>query len=132
MRSFISCRSLLPQRPHFSAFFAALFYIAQSLSLTLFLTSCNTPAKPLALEYLCDNGYSFSVLQSDDEATVTLHGEMQTLPRTISASGVRFATQDERYLFFSKGNVAHLDWNKIKLIRCELQHGAQFGASKNR
>ncbi|MGL6175588.1 MAG: MliC family protein, partial [Vibrionaceae bacterium] len=104
----------MPPRTHFSAAYAACCYIAQCISLTLFLTSCSAPPKPLALEYLCDNGYYFSVLQSDDEAKVTLHGETQTLPRTISASGVRFATQDERYLFFSKGNMAHLEWNKIK------------------
>ncbi len=65
----------------------------------------NTPVSKTT--YSCAEGKIIQATFYENEVRLVLNnGKKLTLPQTISASGIRYATSDESFVFWSKGNTA--------------------------
>jgi membrane-bound inhibitor of C-type lysozyme len=87
-------------------------------------TSTTTPGVPgtAVVSYTCNEGKTISAQYFDGGAASSTpdgrpvptgaveltfaDGSMMRLPQTLSASGIRYANQDESFIFWSKGNTA--------------------------
>lgn len=58
--------------------------------------------------YTCDKGENIHALFYDDKVTLTISTRTYNLPHVISASGARYASEDESIVFWEKGKNAAL------------------------
>jgi membrane-bound inhibitor of C-type lysozyme len=59
--------------------------------------------------YVCENNFSVDVVFTGNLALLTLpDGKELSLTQTVAASGVRFANQDESFIFWTKGPSASI------------------------
>lgn len=71
----------------------------------------NTP-EIVSVNYMCEGGSSIvaNYNNTDDNVALVLSdGREMTLPLAVSASGARFANEDESVVFWNKGNGAFLE-----------------------
>lgn len=75
------------------------------------------PPKPerIAATFTCADGKSIDAVfypSNDTRVDLTLSdGRTLTVPHAISASGARYATPDESFVFWNKGDTAFIDEN---------------------
>ncbi len=66
-------------------------------------------------QFVCDDNKSITAtfyLQNDTQVDLKLSdGRKLSLPHAISASGARYANQDESVVFWNKGNTAFIEEN---------------------
>jgi membrane-bound inhibitor of C-type lysozyme len=83
-------------------------------------TGAANPPQTIEATYSCDAGRTIeATYQNATTATTTGNAVMlvlsdtrqMTLPQTISADGARYATADESFVFWSKGNGAFVQEN---------------------
>src|SRR3989344_2243082 len=71
--------------------------------------------KTIKAPFTCDNGKLIeAVFYPDNDTRVDLKlsdGRSLSVPKTISASGIRYANQDESFVFWNKGNTAFITEN---------------------
>lgn len=112
---------------------ARLFFIHQRNSQNIQQEN-NTPELISSVSYLCDSQKTIFARYYQKKQTAQVStstpgmppvplgmvelvlgdGQEMTLPQTISASGIRYANQDESFVFWSKGNSAFIMENNIQ------------------
>lgn len=105
------------------AFFAG-FVLGQSYQEKLF-----EERKPFSSAiYRCDDNKFIIADYFDQEVTLRLSdNRLMILPQTISASGVRFADENEVFVFWNKGNTAFIDeLNEQTFSNCIANGSANY------
>jgi thioredoxin 1 len=72
------------------------------------------PEQVIRAEFSCSGGKTIQASFNNDTSTVTLRLSDDrdiTLPQAISASGARYANEDESFVFWNKGNTAFIQEN---------------------
>lgn len=66
-------------------------------------------------KFICNNGKSIEASFASDAVTLRFDGrnESYTYPQVISASGARYANEDESFVFWNKGNTAFVEQNGV-------------------
>lgn len=68
------------------------------------------PFEKISAIFLCDNEKFILAEFSQKEVLLNLSdGRVMTLPQAISASGARYANEDESFVFWNKGDTAFID-----------------------
>jgi len=71
-----------------------------------------SPAAPITATFTCPSGASVTAtFHSGDDSHVTLtlsDGRTLSVPQALSASGARYATPDESFVFWNKGDSAFI------------------------
>jgi len=67
---------------------------------------------PVDVSYACSDEKSLIAVYEEDRVSLKLSdGRDVMLPQTIAASGIRYANEDESFVFWSKGNDAFVEEN---------------------
>jgi len=62
---------------------------------------------PVDVSYACAEGKGIIAIYEEESVSLKLSdGRDLTLPQVISASGIRYANEDESFIFWSKGETA--------------------------
>ena len=90
---------------------AALVLIA--VALTIYFVSNNKKGNSenaiSTATFNCDNGKNIHAIFFDEKVELTLSdGRSMLIPQAISASGARYANQDESFVFWNKGDTAFI------------------------
>lgn len=77
--------------------------------------STTPPAEPITAAFTCPSGASVTATfypGSDPHVALSLSdGRTLSVPRALSASGARYATADESFVFWNKGDTAFITEN---------------------
>ena len=75
-------------------------------------SSASSTAQTITAVFHCDAGKSVTAVFGANQVALTLSdGRTINLLQAISASGARYATSDEKFVFWNKGNTAFITEN---------------------
>jgi membrane-bound inhibitor of C-type lysozyme len=94
----------------FALFFYVGIYLGQIYQEKIYKAEeVQTPKTIAIARFLCDDGKAISTKFREREVSLALSdGRSMILPQTISASGARYANEDESFVFWNKGDTAFI------------------------